>query len=242
MDNTALLEALGEGHAPAELACHFPLSMRARLLTRPLKSLAPALTVNGPFADDCLFTCLAEQADKLAHVRISAHGGKALLRGVHIAVLSARGRIDIAVGDDHSRVLVGAETVCQVSMQLFRRPTVLIGDRTTIGQARIIGAYSDILIGEDCLFSDEILVQSNDQHPLVDLDTQQVLNAHRRTVRLDAHVWVGRRAVLMPDITIGRGAVVGAGALVTSDIPAECVAVGVPARVVRERTSWRRQF
>lgn len=242
MNIPEILAGVGESLAEEDLMRHFPVASTRSLTTRPLNGLGASVAVTGPFADDCSFTCLSEHVERLPNVRITAHGGKAQLQGVHIAVLSQRGRVEIAVGDDHTRVVVGADTVCHVAMQLFRRPVVLIGDRTTIGQARIIGAFADVLIGEDGLFSDEILVQSNDQHPLVDLDTQAVLNAHRRHIVLDRHVWVGRRAVLMPDIRIGSGAVIGAGALVTADVPADCVAAGVPARVVRARTSWRRQF
>jgi hypothetical protein len=48
-------------------------------------------------------------------------------------------------------------------------------------------------------------------------------------------VWVGAKATITRGVTIGRGAVVGAHAVVTHDLPAGCVAVGVPARIVRMR-------
>lgn len=47
-----------------------------------------------------------------------------------------------------------------------------------------------------------------------------------------AHIGIG--AIIMPDVTIGKGAVIGAGAVVTRDIPDYCLAVGVPAKVIRE--------
>ena len=57
--------------------------------------------------------------------------------------------------------------------------------------------------------------------------------AHRVTIGPD--VWIGHGAILMPGITIGTGAVVGAGAVATRDVPAYGIVVGVPARVIRRR-------
>ena len=52
------------------------------------------------------------------------------------------------------------------------------------------------------------------------------------------HVWIGRRAMIMKGVTIGDGAVVAAGAIVTKDVPPNCVVAGVPARVVKENIFW----
>ena len=51
-------------------------------------------------------------------------------------------------------------------------------------------------------------------------------------VRIGNDVWLGARAIVLPELTIGGGAVIGAGALVRNDIPATAIAVGVPARAV----------
>ncbi|MBI3553471.1 MAG: acyltransferase [Elusimicrobia bacterium] len=56
-----------------------------------------------------------------------------------------------------------------------------------------------------------------------------------KTVRVEDWADVGTNAVLLPGVTVGRGAIVGAGAVVTEDVPAFCVAAGVPAKVIRSR-------
>lgn len=58
-----------------------------------------------------------------------------------------------------------------------------------------------------------------------------------RTVRIEDDVWIGHRALIMHGITIGRGAVVAAGALVTKDVPAYAIVGGVPAKVLKMRFS-----
>jgi maltose O-acetyltransferase len=49
------------------------------------------------------------------------------------------------------------------------------------------------------------------------------------------NVWIGARAILLPGVTIGENSIVGAGSVVTQDVPANRIAVGNPARVIRER-------
>ena len=95
-------------------------------------------------------------------------------------------------------------------------------------------------VGEDGLWSDEILIQSNDQHGIIDLDTMQVINGGRRYIHIGEHVWIGRRTIVMPDVRIGRGSILGAGAILTSDMPENVIFAGVPAREVKSNVSWSR--
>ena len=66
-------------------------------------------------------------------------------------------------------------------------------------------------------------------------------NRSRRVI-LGNHVWLGRGCTVMPDTTIGNGAVIGTGATATKDIPAMSIAVGVPARIVRSQVTWSRSL
>ncbi len=54
-----------------------------------------------------------------------------------------------------------------------------------------------------------------------------------RPIRIEDNVWIGGGAILLPGVTIGRNSVIGAGSVVTRSIPANCVAVGNPCRVIR---------
>lgn len=54
-------------------------------------------------------------------------------------------------------------------------------------------------------------------------------------VVIEDHVWIGARAIILPGVTIGEGAVIGAGSVVTKNVPPYTIAVGSPARVVKDR-------
>jgi maltose O-acetyltransferase len=55
-----------------------------------------------------------------------------------------------------------------------------------------------------------------------------------KPIVIEENVWIGGSAILLPGVTVGRNAVVGAGAVVTRNVPANTVVVGNPARVIRE--------
>jgi acetyltransferase-like isoleucine patch superfamily enzyme len=202
--------------------------------------------VRGAFAPDSVLriapeTLTAGAAGKL-RVRIDNRHGRAALHGVRISLACVSGTISIALSSRDSEVEMQAGSSGYYDLRLWRRSRIVVGRDTTANGVRIICDDSEVEIGDDCMFSDEVLVQAADQHPIVDLKSGKVINNQRRRTVLGAHVWVGRGAVLMPDVKVGRGAIVGTGAIVTQDVPATSVVVGVPARVVREDTTWSRQF
>lgn len=150
------------------------------------------------------------------------------------------GQLDIYLGPGTGTILIESAGPIVSQIRMLRDSTVKIETGTTINSALIVASNADIMIREDNLWASEILVQSNDQHGIVDLGTTRVTNSHRRKVVFEPHVWVARRVIILPDVTIGEGAIVGAAAVVTRDVPACCIAAGNPARIVKRNTSWSR--
>ena len=56
-----------------------------------------------------------------------------------------------------------------------------------------------------------------------------------RSIHIEEDAWIGAHAVILPGVTVGRGAVVGAGSVVTHDVPPYAIVAGVPARILRYR-------
>jgi acetyltransferase-like isoleucine patch superfamily enzyme len=101
------------------------------------------------------------------------------------------------------------------------------------------GPNCSVQVGDDFQFSWGIWLRTADSHGIIDLDRGVIVNPPRSIV-IGPHVWLGQDVIVMPGAKIGGGTVVGARAVVTAPLPTKCVAAGVPARVIRQRTSWTR--
>ncbi|HEV8689377.1 MAG TPA: acyltransferase [Ideonella sp.] len=226
---------------PATLVRHAPLSAERRLRTLRLADTPLVAGLTASFDDSCQLT-LAEdmEPDKLP-LKLATPQGRRHYTGVHITVLSSKGQFNLLLGDDHCRLFVGSQTTIRGGIQLLRQSTAFIGDRTVIGQSRLIVGDADLVIGEDCHLVEDVLLQCNDPHPITDLSNGKLLNTGRQRMYLGRHVLVNRRALLMPGVRIGDGAIVQAGALVASDVPPNTWVGGSPARVLREQVGWTRE-
>lgn len=84
---------------------------------------------------------------------------------------------------------------------------------------------------------DVLIISRHQNHRFDDLSRPMRLQGYAESapVVIEDDVWLGARVIVLPGIRIGRGAVVGAGAIVTKDVPPYAVCVGNPARIVRYR-------
>ena len=118
------------------------------------------------------------------------------------------------------------------------------GARLTVGAHSFFGPYcvldvlDEVTIGDHCLFGPGCLVvdHNHGMDPDRDMHGQPCVS---RKVRIGRDVWCGAHVVVLPGVTIGDGAVIGANAVVTKDVPARAIAVGNPARVIGTRDDRR---
>ena len=98
----------------------------------------------------------------------------------------------------------------------------------------------NISIGEDCQFSEKIIIWASDTHTITDMDGN--VTNFGKYVTIGNHVWVGYGATICKNTKIADGCIIGTGAVVsgTFDKP-NCVIAGNPARVVKENASWDRR-
>ena len=113
---------------------------------------------------------------------------------------------------------------------------ITIGSNAGIGENAKI--YGPVSIGDDVMMGPDVIIYT--VHHRYD-DTTVPMRVQGRSpvepVTIEEDVWVGARAIIMPGVTVGRGAIVGAGAVVTSDVESMTVVGGVPARVIKHRTA-----
>ena len=121
--------------------------------------------------------------------------------------------------------------------------SVVIGAGTTFTrnvQVNAQEAGSHIEIGEDCMFSNHIIVRTSDSHPIYDLETGVRLNPPQ-DVKIGDHVWIAPDVKIMKGACIGSGSVIGSNTMVSGEVPENVLAVGYPATVVKEKIRWSRE-
>ena len=135
------------------------------------------------------------------------------------------------------RMVIGPNPSISPNATFAQPQNIEIGARVRIGARCVIWGgvgTAKVRIGDDVLFGPEVLITAatyryNDGAPV----TQQA--SDEADVVIGHDVWLGARAIILPGVTIGDGAIIGAGAVVTKSIPAMAVAVGMPARLVGTR-------
>jgi maltose O-acetyltransferase len=93
-------------------------------------------------------------------------------------------------------------------------------------------SVSEVRIGDGCQIGDQVMILDADFHNC-DASSRNAGHGKSAPVRIPNNVWLGTRVVVLKGISIGENSVIGAMSLVTKDIPANCVAGGVPAKVLK---------
>jgi acetyltransferase-like isoleucine patch superfamily enzyme len=152
---------------------------------------------------------------------------------------------------DGCRFSVGGGSIVDAKVR-FDRPggEVRIGERTFIGASTLVCAER-IEIGDDVLISWGCTIVDHDSHAIVWKDRAQDVGnwyegrkdwttVERAAVRIGDKAWIGFNAIVLKGVNIGEGAVVGAGSVVTRDVPAFTIVGGNPARPIRELEAHER--
>lgn len=119
---------------------------------------------------------------------------------------------------------------------------VLIGMGTT-WESGVVNCDSGraIIIGDDCMISNDVLMRVSDGHGIWDVDTGERL-ALPADIEIHPHVWLGNGVRVGKGAEIGTGTVVGQMSLVLGTLAPNCIYAGIPAKLVRERIEWSRTF
>lgn len=110
------------------------------------------------------------------------------------------------------------------------RPGIVIGDHTVVNAGCHLDGRGGLVIGSNVSISAGTWIIT-DEHDINDPRFPEIL----APVVIEDYVFIGSKAMILPGVTIGRGAVIGAGAVVTKDVPPFQIVGGIPARAIGER-------
>ncbi|MDE6378964.1 MAG: acyltransferase [Muribaculaceae bacterium] len=155
-----------------------------------------------------------------------------------------RPKFNVLVGEKY--ISVGEECYFGKDVQLTATdsfegqtfsPSITIGNNCSIHDYAHVTAINCIHIGNNVRTGKNVLITDN-AHGASDPVILDMAPNHRPLyskgpVIIEDNVWIGAKSSIMPGVTIGRGAIIGAGSVVTKDIPSYALAAGNPARVIK---------
>ena len=181
------------------------------------------------------FSELVKNAYSLLLTKLFYAPARLIRRPVYI-----RGRKGMAFGE-------GFTTGYRCRFELFGQGiTLRIGKNCKIGDNVHIAASENVTIGDDCLFASNVYISDTNhgtgtEHPMTPPDSRPLTSA---PVTIGSCVWLGEGVAVLPGAKIGNGCIIGAHAVVKGEIPPYTVAVGAPAKPVKQynfnTNTWER--
>ncbi len=147
--------------------------------------------------------------------------------------------LERADSDEERRAIVrdllgaaGNEVTIEPPFRCDYGANIRVGDRVYFNVNCVVLDPAEVVIGSDVLFGPGVQIYTA-SHP-VDFRIRRTWRELARPIAIGSDVWVGGGAILCPGVRIGDRSVIGAGSVVTRDVPSGVLAVGNPCRVVRE--------
>jgi maltose O-acetyltransferase len=133
---------------------------------------------------------------------------------------------------EHLLGQIGKNTIIEPPFYCVYGHNIYLGDHVYLNVLCTILDCSEVRIGNHVMLGPSVQIYTAAHHLQAELRIQGLEVA--KPVVIEDNVWIGGAAILLPGVRIGRNAVVGAGAVVSRDVPENTIVAGNPARVVRE--------
>lgn len=127
---------------------------------------------------------------------------------------------------------IGKGSAIHSGAKFYNAHNIKVGKDTVIGEGIVLDGRDKLIIGDHVDIASEVMIY-NAEHDINDAGFKAV----SAPVEIDDYVFIGPRAIILPGVKIGRGAVVGAGAVVTKDVSEFKIVGGVPAKEIGERSN-----
>lgn len=138
---------------------------------------------------------------------------------------------------------IGSGTFFQGPITFHYGVHTTVGDNCFFNFNLTVQDDAEVTIGNDCNFGPNVTIVTP-VHPMLPNERKAIMTAegeikrmcYAKPVKIGNDCWFGANVVVCPGVTVGDGCVIGAGSVVTRDIPSGCFAAGVPCKVIREIT------
>lgn len=127
-------------------------------------------------------------------------------------------------------VKIGKGSTIHIGARFYQPKNITIGEGTIIGDHVTLDGRAKLTIGNHVDIASEVMI-FNSEHDI----NSEGFDPLEKPITIKDYVFIGPRAIILPNVTIGRGAVVAAGAVVTKDVPEMTIVAGVPAREIGRR-------
>lgn len=127
-------------------------------------------------------------------------------------------------------VKIGSGSAIHTGARFYNPENISIGQDSIIGEGVVLDGRDKLQIGNHVDIATEVMIY-NAQHDIEDPD----FSALSEPVTIEDYVFIGPRSIILPGVTIGKGAIIAAGSVVTKDVNQYEVVGGVPAKVIKER-------
>lgn len=128
-------------------------------------------------------------------------------------------------------IKIGKGSTIHMFATFYNPFNVRIGQDTIIGEWAVLDGRAQLTIGDHVDIASNVMIY-NAEH---DVKSENFTRARMEKVEIGDYVFIGPRAIILPGVTLGRGSVVAAGAVVTKDVPPLTIVGGVPAREIGQR-------
>lgn len=132
-------------------------------------------------------------------------------------------------------VEIGYKVKFSSNIRIIGPKNLIIGNKTKITNRTVLDATGGLQIGDDVLIGFETIILTS-QHKFADCEkpiNQQGME--EKTVKIGKDVWIGARTIILPGIQIGDHAIIGAGSIVTTNVPDWAIVAGNPAKLISVR-------
>lgn len=122
------------------------------------------------------------------------------------------------------------------SLYVGKGATLRLKGHSYLNTNSVINCFNYIEIGYHTYISDNVSIQDSDNHYI---KYEGIERPNTLSIIIGDYVWIAKNAIILKGVTIGNGAIIAAGSIVTKNVPERCLVAGNPAKVIKENVEWR---